>query len=237
MAAQFANSAPTPTHTSQTTTAAACRLPPSARTAADQYRSENDTSAHSQPTFQLIDTPGHGKLRHQAYSLVNGEPASAPKGILFVLDAAAPSLADAAAYLHDVLLVLQKRRTQAKTSKLPPVIPVLVAANKQDVFTALPAPVVRRRLEEEIGNVRSSRSRGLLDSSMQGDEGAGIGNDDDEEASWLGEYGSKKFSFEQLAEFGVDVTVAGGNVLAEGEEGRDSGRRVQEWWDWIAESL
>jgi signal recognition particle receptor subunit beta len=245
---QFANTTPTPTHTSQTPTTALCKLSPTARSAADRYRSENDTSERDLPTFRLVDTPGHGKLRHHAYTHLTNSSASAssnsnsntdptPKGILFVLDSAAPTLSDAAAYLHDILLALQRRRTSAKTSKLPAAIPVLIAANKQDVFTALPAPVVRQRLQEEIGKIRASRSRGLLDSAAQGDDGGvGGGEEDDEESGWLGEYGSERFVFEQVIEFGVEVTVAGGNVLADGDD-EDGGRRVQEWWDWIAENL
>jgi signal recognition particle receptor subunit beta len=156
-----------------------------------------------------------------------------------MLDASAPSLSDAAAYLHDILLTLQKRRTSAKTSKLPSAIPVLVAANKQDVFTALPANVVKQRLQDEIGKIRASRSKGLMDSAQQDGDDAGIGGEEeDEESAWLGEYGSKRFVFEQLLEFGVEVEVKGGNVLAEGGEDEDGeGRRVEEWWGWVAENL
>jgi signal recognition particle receptor subunit beta len=108
---------------------------------------------------------------------------------------------------------------------------VLVAANKQDVFTALPAAVVKKRLEEEIGAIRASRSKGLLDSGAKGDD-AGI--EEEEEEEWLGEYGSKAFGFEQVSEFGVEVVVKGGNVIAEGGEEE---RRVGDWWDWVAENL
>lgn len=106
---------------------------------------------------------------------------------------------------------------------------MLVAANKQDVFTSLPAGIVKTKLEEEIGKIRASKSTGLLDS--------GVGMEDDaardEESDWLGEYGSKEFRFAQMEEHGVDVKVLGGNVKGEADEGE----KVEEWWGWIGENL
>ena len=67
----------------------------------------------------------------------------------------AAGLTETAEYLHDVLLVLQKRHTTSKTSKDPQAIPVLVLANKQDVFTSLPAGLVQKKLE---GGWRDSKS-------------------------------------------------------------------------------
>lgn len=134
-------------------------------------------------------------------------------------------LTEAAEYLYGVLLLLQKRHTQGKTSKDPQAIPVLVAANKQDVFTSLPAGLVKSKLEEEIAKVRQTRSKGLLDS--------GIGMEDadgDEEGNWLGEYGAKNFRFSQMEEHGVETQVIGG--VAKGDDGGE-----KEWWDWIGETL
>ena len=107
---------------------------------------------------------------------------------------------------------------------------MLVAANKQDVFTSLPAGLVNSKLEEEIARVRQTKSKGLLDS--------GIGMEDhveggDEESNWLGEYGSKEFRFKQMEEHGVDVVVYGGNVRGEGE----GDNMVGEWWSWIGENI
>ena len=179
----------------------------------------------------LLDTPGHGKLRHHALS--NLTTPSALKGLIYMVDSAAVSsangLAEAAEYLHDVLLLLQKRHTQGKTSKDPQAIPVLVAANKQDVFTSLPAGLVKSKLEEEIARVRQAKSKGVLDSGigMEDDTGA------DEESNWLGEYGSKDFKFAQMEEHNVEVVVVGGNVRGEGEEKGV----VEDWWSWIGETL
>jgi signal recognition particle receptor subunit beta len=225
---QFANNTPSPTHTSQAPQTALCRLPNTVRSHEDRFRSENDRS--EQPQFLLIDTPGHGKLRHHALTTLTNP--SALKGLIYVLDSAAisssASLTETAEYLHDILLLLQKRHTQAKSSKDPNAIPVLVAANKQDVFSSLPVALVKSKLEEEIAKVRETRSKGLLDSGIGMEEGGG-----DEEVNWLGEYGAREFRFKQMEEHGVDVKLVGGNVRGEGEEGGV----VKDWWAWIGENM
>jgi signal recognition particle receptor subunit beta len=131
-------------------------------------------------------------------------------------------LAPTAAYLYDVLLFLQKRATNAKAKVA---IPILIAANKMDLFTALPSTLVKSNLEAELTRIRASRSKGLLDS--------GVGSDDigsEEQDSWLGEYGSSKFTFSQLQEFDIDVDVLPGNVTGDGP-GADK------WWWWIAQRI
>lgn len=151
-------------------------------------------------------------------------------GLIFMVDAAAISsaagLTEAATYLHDILLTLQKRHTNSKTSKGPASLPVLVAANKLDLFTALPPQLVKKALEEEITKVRATRAKGLLDS--------GIGMEDEgEERDWLGQGGEGGFSFGQMEESEIEVKIVGGNVVGEGkEEGQ-----VDEWWTWIGENL
>jgi signal recognition particle receptor subunit beta len=178
--------------------------------------------------FLLIDTPGHGKLRHHA--LENITNPQNLKGLIFLVDAATLSAGDeglrqTADYLHDVLLLLQKRMTGSKAAKALKVIPVLIAANKMDLFTALPAALVKSSLEAEITKVRTSRSKGLLDS------GIGMGDAEDEKDDWLGEMGSSKFKFSQMEEFDVAVDVLGGNVVG-GE-----GPTIDKWWKWISDRL
>ncbi|KAK3111148.1 hypothetical protein LTR53_013896 [Teratosphaeriaceae sp. CCFEE 6253] len=226
-----ANGTTSPTHLSQAPQTAVCQLPSTTRTSEDKYRSENDTQSRAQPHFLLVDTPGHGKLRHHAIASLTHQPA--PRGLLFMLDSAAlgsaAGLTEAAEYLYDILLLLQKRHTQSTTAKGAPAIPVLLLANKQDVFTSLPAGLVRGKLEEELGKVRQTRSKGLLDSGVgMEDESAG-----DEESNWLGEYGAKEFAFAQMREHGVDVDVLGGSVNGDGDEKA----RVDEWWAWIGENI
>lgn len=209
-------------------------LPVSTTAASSKYRSVNDPSNQVHKKFLLIDTPGHGKLRHHAFETMV-KPQNL-KGIIFMVDAADLSMGNSgtgnetlrqtAEYLHDVLLLLQKRSTSSQTSKAPKELPVLIAANKLDLFTALPAPLVKQALESEISNVRSSRTKGLLDS------GIGINDlDIGEEKEWLGDGGDGKFEFSQMDEVNVAVSVAGGNVL--GADGPD----VKQWWNWIASNL
>ncbi|KAM0436577.1 hypothetical protein ACHAPT_002285 [Fusarium lateritium] len=176
--------------------------------------------------FLLIDTPGHGKLRNAAVAKLNNTEKL--KAVVFMVDAAAIGeqdvLAPTAAYLYDVLLFLQKRATTTN-SKAKASIPILIAANKMDLFTALPSTLVMTNLETELTRIRASRSKGLLDS--------GVGTDDigsEEQDSWLGEYGSSKFTFSQLQEFDIDVDVLPGNVSGDGP-GADK------WWWWIAQRV
>lgn len=194
-----------------------------------QYRAVDDPSQDRDRHLQVIDTPGHGKLRHHALDTLTSSAATTTplRGLIFVVDAAALSttagLTEAAQYLHDILLALQKRHTSARTSKGPGSIPVLVAANKLDLFTALPAALVKRKLQDEITKVRSTRAKGLLDSGV-GDEG------EDEERDWLGEGGEGSFEFKQMEESEIEVVVLGGSVMG-GEADVDA------WWGWIAQRM
>lgn len=135
-------------------------------------------------------------------------------------------LCQATEYLHDLLLLLQTRSTTSKSSKAPKELPVLVAANKLDLFTALPASLVQKALEAGITSVRTSRRKGLLDSGIDMEE-----VDTGEEKDWLGDGGEGKFEFSQMEEVNVPVTVLGGNVM--GSNGPD----VAKWWDWVGSNL
>ncbi|ORY10350.1 signal recognition particle receptor beta subunit-domain-containing protein [Clohesyomyces aquaticus] len=221
-----------PTHTSTSPLTIETLLPDGFTPSSSQFRSPGDPAYERARRFLLVDTPGHGKLRHFATAqLVNPTHV---RGIVFVVDAASiaeeAGLTEAAEYLHDVLLALQKRYTGARTSKGPKEIPVLIAANKLDLFTALPPHLVGRALEKAVSEVRKSRAKGLKDSGV----GMGMGGEDDgvdEEREWLGEGGEGNFEFRHMEEVGTGVVVKGGNVL--GGEGTD----VQAWYEWIAEQL
>ncbi|KAL9101041.1 MAG: hypothetical protein Q9163_003656 [Psora crenata] len=218
------------TRTSQAPLTVECSLPVTTTAASSRYRSVNDTSYQEHKKFLLVDTPGHGKLRHHA--LDNLIQAQNLKGIIYMVDAADISagsvsgtenepLRQAAEYLYDILLLLQKRTMGSK----PRAMSLLVAANKLDLFTALPAPLVKTALEAEITNVRESRNKGLLDS------GVGMSESDiRDEKEWLGD-GEGKFDFSQMVEANVSVTVAGGSVI--GADGPD----VKQWWDWVGNNL
>lgn len=218
------------THTSQTPASIELAVSES-RTSS--YRDDLDATGATAVRFLLIDTPGHGKLRRHALGRLAPEAAQKHKlkAVVFVVDAAALSepnvLADTAAYLYDVLLRLQKRMGSTKTSKAPYAIPVLVAANKTDLFTALPAKLVKSNLEKELGRIRRTRSKGLLDSGVGTDEIAAGGDEADD---WLGEYGSDEFKFDQMREFDIYVDVEAGAVLGDKPD-------VDKWWKWVGKKL
>jgi signal recognition particle receptor subunit beta len=173
----------------------------------------------------MIDTPGHGKLRlEQALSHLGD---LAIRGVIFVVDSSVldtsdpTMLRDTASYLHDVLLTLQQRITGKGTSKAKYEIPVLIAANKQDLFTALPAGAVSDRLQAEVERVRLSRRKGLTSVGQEADD-----NDEDDV---LGGGGEEKFSFKMMRdEYRIDIDVVGGAV-----RGEEAGKGVRKWEEWI----
>jgi signal recognition particle receptor subunit beta len=220
------------TRTSQAPSTIQLRLPPSIPLGSNKYRSENDSSLQNAEKnivrYDLTDTPGHGKLRQeQALSHIENP---AVKGILFVVDSSAldssssATAQDAASFLHDLLLLLQKKSTKDAT-KNKSVTPVLIAANKQDLFTALPQGAVKDRLQAELERVRSSRSKGLTT----------VGQEDDErdQDDVLGGGGEDKFSFKMLEEeYRIRVDVLGGAV-----RGDEAGKGVRKWEEWIGSLL
>ncbi|KAL2423260.1 hypothetical protein ABEF95_001179 [Exophiala dermatitidis] len=230
--AELEDAEPAVTRTSQVSWRAPLLLPPSIPLGSDKYRSENDVSLREkQPTrYVMIDTPGHGKLRtEQALPQIQSPSL---RGVIFVVDASvldssdSPASRDTAAYLHDTLLVLQKRKaanTSAKAAKTD--IPVLVAANKQDLFTALPPGAVKERLQTEIERVRVSRSKGLATVGQEPDV--------DGEDEILGGGGEEKFSFKLMEEeYGIRIDVVGGAV-----KGEEAGKGVGRWEEWIGGCL
>ena len=214
------------THTSQTTQSIELNASTDSDSRAS-YRNHNDsTGTHTK--FLLVDTPGHGKLRNVAMGKL--DRTEKLKAIVFVVDAAALSepdvLAPTASYLYDVLLYLQHRANDKSNSAKKGPVPVLIAANKMDLFTALPSTLVKTNLETELTRIRASRSKGLLDSGATADD---IGSE--EQDAWLGEYGSEKFSFRQMQEFDIDIEVLPGNVTTDAAPGADK------WWWWIAQRI
>lgn len=187
----------------------------------------------------MKDTPGHGKLRTtqglaelQSMALTKDSSARL-RGVIFVVDTAAlvdeAVLRDTATYLHDILLVLQKRELNKSSSKRLSEISVLVAANKQDLFTALPPGSVKEKLEAEIDRIRKSKTKGLLDASAD----PGLDNDEDvlgnDDAQGL-------FSFKLLqVEAGIKVEVVGGAVKTDSEEEYGSG--IRRWEEWVGMCL
>jgi signal recognition particle receptor subunit beta len=240
LTAQFERGELSPTHTSISPITVEATLPSDITPASLQYRSENDILPAKKVVF--TDTPGHSKLRHSALETLESSKGKPLSGVLFVVDAAAvgsdeaassSELIEAATYLHDVLLQLQKQFIQSKSKSKN--LAFLIAANKMDLFTALPENMVKAVLQQEITKLRKTRSRGIASitqsTSAEGlDFGSGNVAEDDDEAEVLGGASSGDFKFNQLEEWGIDVTVVGGSV-SEGEAG------VRKWWEWIAELL
>ncbi|KAL1648418.1 hypothetical protein SLS58_002172 [Diplodia intermedia] len=225
---------PISTHPSQTSHRSILALPEAFIPFSARYRSVNDPTNARTRQLSLTDTPGHGKLRGGALAAALST-AKNLRGVVYLVDAAALAagpggpgggLADAAEFLHDVLLALQKRYTGAKTSKATAATPVLIAANKLDLFTALPPQLVRAQLEQEVEKVRVARAKGILDVGASEDS---VG----EEHEWLGLGGESKFEFKHMEEMNVPVEVVGGSVKGEDGEGPD----VKGWWEWIAHQM
>lgn len=223
------------TRTSQSPQTAQCSLPRGTTLASTRYRAAADPSNQVHSKLLLIDHPGHGKLRQ--YALSNAVKPQNLKGIIFVVDATTldaggedqegRGLAEAAHYLHDVLLTLQTRHTKTKTSKGPTEMPVLVAANKMDLFTALPAKLVKSALEGEIGRFRKTKEQGLLDSGVDMDDATSAAN----EMEILGGGGEGSFKFGLMEEYNIHIEVLGGSVM--GSDGPDT----KQWCNWIGKFL
>lgn len=222
--------ATSPTRFSQTSTTIGLALPPGTPLGSNKYRSDNDhetvRSMREATAYKMVDTPGHGKLRGDLALNWLRKPASGLRGVVFMLDSASLEteavLKDTVAYLHDLLLGLQRRRRVFKNSGE---MRVLVAANKQDLFTAWPAGTVKAKLQAELEGVRTSRRKAVttVDATDNGDE--------DEDAT-LGGGGEDQFSFKLLEdEYEIFVDVVGGNVRD------DNGTGIKEWETWIGTCL
>ncbi|KAL9618188.1 MAG: hypothetical protein Q9160_007084 [Pyrenula sp. 1 TL-2023] len=223
---------PSDTRTTQVSSTVQLLLPSSVPLGSNRYRSRNDTSVieaskYTTP-YLLSDTPGHGKLRVNSALTALNDPNL--KGVIFIVDSAALEsgssiLRDTAAYLHDVLLHLQGRK-KGKSKAKQGNMPFIIAANKQDLFTALPAGSVKERLQTEIENVRHSKSRGVA--NMQG------GSATEEEEDMLGGTGEERFTFKMLEdeEYGINIEVVGGSV-----RGEEAGKGVGRWEEWIGSCL
>lgn len=235
------------THTSQASSLTTVTLPVNITAYSNRFRSVNDSSlkdiSKNPIRYNVMDTPGHGKLRSsqgmaELQTRTNTKDAKLrTRAVVFAVDTAALSeddvLRDTASYLHDVLLSLQKRALGKgkHAQRAAEEVPVLVAANKQDLFTALPPGSVREKLEAEIDRIRKSRSKGLMDASV--DSGAGD-NEDDETLG--NDNGQDTFTFKLLEdEVGIKVDVVGGAV--KGDEGENIGDGVRKWEEWIAQFL
>ncbi|KAF3915423.1 hypothetical protein AA313_de0209286 [Arthrobotrys entomopaga] len=193
--------------------------------ALEATKSEDGHEDVSGKPFHLKDTPGHPKLRSTA--LTNITDTTAPCiGILFMLDSAVlsaqPKLTDTVEYLHEILLAIQKRYSVlSETTTSAELIPLLIACNKNDLFTALPSSKISLLLQSELGRMKETKRKGLLN--------AGAGEDDDEDLERvLGDENSDLITWENLKEFGVDISVQSGSIKSGSVDG---------WKSWLSNCL
>ncbi|VVT45744.1 uncharacterized protein SAPINGB_P000869 [Magnusiomyces paraingens] len=173
------------------------------------FDSETDASR-----ITLIDLPGHPKLIHHLDEalLVN----SNIKGILFVLDGASGTrgIEQAAQYLFKVL-----SRTEYRMGG----IDMMIACNKADLFSMVPAAKLRKILEQELTFIRDARAQGLgtvkNEDTLGGRAARDNPEDDDAEGSWLGQ--GEPIDFSKLD---GEIAIADGSVKT---------KSVESWKRWI----
>lgn len=165
--------------------------------------------------------------------MLSAKAVQSTRNIIFVVDAAdlsaaSAGLRDAAEYLYEILFSVQKAYENATTSKSREVN-ILIAANKMDLFTALPTEVVKKSLERELSTLRETKAKGISAVGTIGKgEGLGAAEDEEEDKDVLGGMGAGPFSFAQMQEFDCQIDVVGGNVVG------GDGPGVDGWWEWIA---
>ncbi|KAK9481118.1 signal recognition particle receptor beta subunit-domain-containing protein [Lipomyces japonicus] len=166
--------------------------------------------------FILIDTPGHQKLRHGFFDALRiAQAAKTAKGVVFVIDAGAVSrpekLREAAEYLYDVLQITEKTRGG---------IDILVAANKSELFTAVPAKRLRSLFETELDKIRKSRAKSV--GKVGGEKQGQNENEEVDDAEWPGDH-DKQLKLEDLES---EITVIDGSVARVNTDG---------WIRWMEE--
>eukprot|EP00842_Homolaphlyctis_polyrhiza_P003248 jgi/Hompol1/3924/HPOL_000721-RA len=142
-----------------------------------------DKDNAKQTSFKLVDLPGHEKLRFKYQQFL-----PSAKGILFVLDASqirrVQMLRSAAEYIYTLL---------ADPLSSSHEIPLTVLCNKSEELLALSPEKIQKMLEQEINELRKTRSAGVVG---QADLDGGDA-EDDEEAAYLG-FEGQPFKFEHI---------------------------------------
>lgn len=137
------------------------------------------------------------------------------KGILFVLDAASgpKGIEQAAQYLFKVLLRSEHRMGG---------IDIMIACNKADLFSMVPAVKLRKTLEKELTFIRDAHSQGVgsvKNEDTLGGRAGDVGDQEEEDGSWLGRGGAIDFS-----ELDGEVAIADGSVKT---------NNVEPWKRWM----
>ncbi|KAG4304076.1 hypothetical protein PORY_002440 [Pneumocystis oryctolagi] len=133
----------------------------------------------------LIDFPGHPKFYHLFRETKH------IKSVIFMIDASV--------IIKNAYHVAQQFYVLLKDLRAKKIKSVLIAANKNDLFTSLPAPKITSILEEKLSDIILSRSKGIIEM----DE-----NDDDDDDWLINAEGKVQLSDIQ----GLDVMVSSGSV-------------------------
>lgn len=131
------------------------------------YNSEQ--SSPSVVHFNIIDYPGHARLRSALLSnAVIGK--SSLVGVIFVLDSTRPNMTECADLLYDVLLQIQHSGKRKSSMR------VLICCNKSDMKLAKNEKRIQLQLKTELNRLRSTR--GAIESTDGGDlnNNAGAGS-------------------------------------------------------------
>ncbi|KAF3938227.1 hypothetical protein ABW19_dt0204610 [Dactylella cylindrospora] len=176
--------------------------------------------------YHLKDTPGHPKLRSLALDGVD-KPTSSYVGIIYMLDSAVLSsqarLTDTVEYLYELLLAIQQRYAALSESSAGSADPLqlLIACNKNDLFTSLPSAKISSLLQVELGRMKETKRKGLLN--------AGADEADDEDLGRvLGDENSDQVTWDSLRDYGVDISIQSGSV---------KNGSVDSWKSWMSELL
>lgn len=156
------------------------------------------------PSHRIIDCPGNEKLSQSTLKLISE---SNLKAVVFVIDAAdgLEAIKESAKSLVPILEITESS-----------LVPVLIAANKFDLFSAISVTKITSLLEQEISELRDTRQQTV--SSSEDDNWNG------NEKEFLGVDG-KKFEFSDLES---EVEVLDGSVKT---------GRTQKWDSWLGQFL
>lgn len=136
---------------------------------AENQENESDKKKRGEKRIELVDVPGHPRLRRQAFSNYlnkKKQPKSRVSKIVYFVDCSniddPKAKSQSAEFLYEILtdaFVIERR------------IPILVACNKSDLAVYL-KNYVKKNFEVEIEKIRLTRSQenlNLLSESMEGD--------------------------------------------------------------------
>ena len=177
----------------------------------------NLSNEESQKSIALLDIPGALKLS-AIYLPKLIKQYIRPKAtglVVFVLDSSSifKNASAVAKQFHDLLQLLVHQQSNE--------IHILVACNKSDSFTTMPAKSIQVKLAAELASLATDSSTQLRTMAA--------GDDDEVSNEFLGFTSTDKFTFEKLDQYkGINVTFLCGSALK---------GKIQDWEDWIRQNV